>query len=71
MEGHRDRMTATCPHFEARNDYRGRHWIQCGMGRRCFETAWERNQHYKAICCESGKGCELIDIKKERGPKYE
>ena len=39
------------------------------MGRKGFSTAWERNQHYKAICCEGGRGCELIDIKKARGPK--
>ncbi len=69
MKCHRDHMTATCPHFQARNDYRGGHWIQCTMGRRGFSTAWERNQHYKAICCEGGKGCELINIKKVRGPK--
>ena len=39
------------------------------MGSKCFGDTWERNQYYKAICCNGGRDCELIDIKKVRGPK--
>ena len=69
MNQHRDNLTANCPHFQARNDYQGGHWIQCAMGRKGFKDVWERNQHYKAICCRKGSGCELIDINKGRRPK--
>ena len=69
MGHHKDRLTASCPHFKARVDYMGGHWIQCAMGTRGFKTAWERNQYYKAICCNCGRGCELLDIEKARGPK--
>lgn len=69
MKCHRDGLTATCPHFRERKDYRGGHWIECSMGTRAFPTGWERNQHYKAICCRGGSGCELLDINKRRGPK--
>ena len=66
---HKDGLTASCPHFQARKDYMGGHWIQCRMGTKGFRDAWERNQYYKTICCQCGKGCELIDIRKVRGPK--
>lgn len=71
MGHHKDHLTASCPHFKARTDYHGGHWITCAMGRKGFRNAWERNQYYRAICCSCGRGCELIDIKKARGPKYE
>ena len=71
MGHHKDHLTASCPHFKTRTDYQGGHWIICAMGRKGFHSTWERNQHYKAICCNCGKGCELIDIEKARGPKYE
>lgn len=69
MNRHRDHLTANCPHFQARNDYQGGHWIQCAMGCKGFKNAWERNQYYKTICCHCGGGCELIDINKGRRPK--
>ncbi len=69
MGHHKDHLTANCPHFQARNDYQGGHWIQCARGHKGFKSAWERNQYYKTICCHCGGGCELIDIEKRRGPK--
>jgi hypothetical protein len=69
MGHHKDGLTASCPHFQERQDYKAGHWIRCRMGSKCFGDTWERNQYYKAICCEGGRGCELIDIKKARGPK--
>lgn len=69
MARHRDHLTASCPHFKARNDYKGAHWIQCAVGNKSFRTAWERNQHYRTICCRNGGGCELLEITKRRGPK--
>ena len=71
MNRHRDQLTASCPHFKARTDYQGGHWIACAMGNKGFRSAWERNQYYKTICCQDGRGCELLDINKRRGPKYE
>ena len=69
MGHHKDGLTANCPYFQERSDYRGGHKIQCAMGFKNYKDAWERNQHYKAICCNGGKGCILIDIEKERRPK--
>ena len=66
MGHHKDGLTATCPHFQARKDYRGGHWIQCAMGMRVFVSAWERNLYYKAICCQCGRGGELLDIASAR-----
>lgn len=67
--GHKDRLTASCPHFRARSDYRGCHLIECAMGAKAFGGVWERDQYYRTICCECGRGCELLDIDKRRGPK--
>ena len=69
MGQHKDGLTASCPHFQERRDYLGGHWIQCAMGQRAFRSAWERNQYYKVICCQCGRGCELIDIEDRRRPK--
>lgn len=60
---HRDGLTATCRHFQTRKDYRGGHWVQCAMGQIAFETAWERNQYYKQICCRGGRMCERLNIR--------
>ena len=69
MKNHKDGLTATCPHFCERKDYQGGHWIRCRIGTKGFRTTWERNQHYKNICCRCGNGCELLDIITRRGPK--
>ena len=74
MGGHKDGLTASCRHFEVRKDYRSGHWIQCRMGTRAFESAWERNQYYRSICCQGGRGCELMNIRdRMRGddPRHE
>ena len=69
MSHHKDHLTASCPHFQARNDYQCGHWIQCAMGRKGFKTAWERNQYYKNICCNDEHDCEIMNIQKGRRPK--
>lgn len=69
MGHHKDGLTASCPHFQERKDYKGGHWIRCRIGTKAFCSAWERNQHYKTICCQCGRGCELLDIMTRRGPK--
>lgn len=71
---HKDGLTAKCRHFDAREDYRGAHWIRCTMGTKAFETAWERNQYYSKICCGHPGSCLLLNIhqdRERRGPIHE
>ena len=71
MNRHKDHLTASCPYFQTRSDYKGGHWVLCCLGSKAFETAWERNQFYKTMCCERSDLCEIRTIGKvkRRGPK--
>ncbi len=69
MTRHKDGLTASCPYFQERQDYKAGHWVRCRMGSKCFMGTWERDQYYRNICCQNGRECELLDIVKRRGPK--
>lgn len=64
MKRHKDHLTATCPYFQSRTDYRGGHWVVCCLGHKGFRTAWERNQYYEKMCCRRVAPCELREIGK-------
>lgn len=60
----KDGQRATCPLFEHRCSYRGRHYIACGGKKWAFGTKALRDQHYKAACCR-GRACALCARKEK------
>ena len=63
-EKHKDQLTATCPGFTARTDYKGGHWIECAAGTKLFPSAEDRDRHYRCACCRRGRGCELREMRR-------
>ena len=50
---------ASCPHFRARVDWRGRCYIQCGGRTWRFESGGERESQYRTRCCGDWARCEM------------
>ena len=53
------RRTASCPHFMARVDYRGRYFINCNDMHISYHTKEERDANYLAACCGQAERCPI------------
>lgn len=63
-ERHKDQLTASCPDFRARLDYKGGHWIECAIGAKQFDSTEERDRYYRCACCRRGRGCEMLSLRR-------
>lgn len=51
---------ARCPDFQARTDYKGRRYIQCGGRAMRFPEKAVRDTWYKYCCCGNYKDCKIF-----------